>query len=283
MKIGVNLWVWESPFRSDKHLDLFEKVRGMDAEVVEFAFEDGSVVETSAVRRALQDQALACSTIGLFGPLRDLSSEDPRIRRDGMDYARKCVDLSAAAGATIFSGAVLGVGGDKLLSEAERRNKLQYAAESLRELGDYCAQRSVRFCLEVLNRYESNLITTAAEACEFMNLVNHPQVGIHLDCFHMNIEETSWAEAIRRAGDRLFHLHGSASDRGTPGLGHVHWDEVSSALREIRYEGYVVIESFHPNGRLAPLARFWRPFSDSPDRLAREGLAFLKRALHEES
>ena len=89
MKIGVNLWVWESPFRSDKHLDLFEKVRGMDAEVVEFAFEDGSVVETSAVRRALQDQALACSTIGLFGPLRDLSSEDPRIRRDGMDYARQ--------------------------------------------------------------------------------------------------------------------------------------------------------------------------------------------------
>ena len=279
MKIGVNLWIWESPFRSDRHLGLFEKVQRMGAETVEFAFETDAVVDTRAVRQALQDLDLGCSALGLFGAAGDLSSEDRRVRRRGLGYARHCVGLCAEVGAAIFSGAALGVGGDQLLPETERRNRLQYAAESFRELGDHCAQRGVRFCLEVLNRYESNLINTASEARELVDLVDHPQVGIHLDCFHMNMEETIWAEAIRLAGDRLFHLHGSASDRGTPGLGHVHWEEVSSSLKEIGYDRFVVLESFNPNGRLAPLARFWRPFADSPDRLASDGLAFLKRAL----
>ena len=86
--------------------------------------------------------------------------------------------------------------------------------------------------MEILNRYESNLVTTAAEARELMDQVGHPAVGIHLDCFHMSIEETDLGEAIRAAGDKLYHLHASASHRGTPGGGHQPWAEVAQALRE---------------------------------------------------
>ena len=133
--------------------------------------------------------------------------------------------------------------------------------------------------MEILNRYESNLVTTVAEAREFIDRVGHAAVGIHLDCFHMSIEETDLGEAIRAAGDKLYHLHASASDRGTPGEGHLPWAEIAQALKDIDYRGYAIIESFNPAGRLAHLARAWRPYAGSQDELARRGLAFLKSVL----
>jgi D-psicose/D-tagatose/L-ribulose 3-epimerase len=143
MKIGVNLWIWESPFRTDRHMDLFRKAKSLGAEVVEFAIEDDAVVDTGPVRRALQDEGLACSVIGLFGPSRDLSSENSEVRRIGRDYARRCLDITTEAGATLYSGAVVGVGGDAPLSPAQRRSRLQWAAECLRELGESAAQAGV--------------------------------------------------------------------------------------------------------------------------------------------
>ena len=144
---------------------------------------------------------------------------------------------------------------------------------------EHAAKVGVRLGVEVLNRYENNLINTAKQARRLIELVQSPFVGIHLDTFHMNIEEEDMAGAINLAGDKLFHLHGSDSHRGIPGEGHVPWGQVASALRKIRYNGYVVIESFDPEGRLAPLARLWRPLSDSQDTLARQGLAFLRENL----
>jgi D-psicose/D-tagatose/L-ribulose 3-epimerase len=187
--------------------------------------------------------------------------------------------VAAGAGASVFSAAVIGVGGAEAIDPGERVSRLQYAGECLHHTGEHAAGCGVRFCVEVLNRYESNLVNTAREACELMGYAAHPHVGIHLDCFHMNVEELHWGDAIRLTGPALFHLHASESDRGVPGRGHVNWPEVRAALDDIGYDGLAVIESFHPAGRLAPLARFWRPFAQSPDTLAREGLAFLRQAL----
>jgi len=84
-------------------------------------------------------------------------------------------------------------------------------------VGDHAQDAGMRFAYEVLNRYETNLITTAAQARELMVLIDHPAVGINLDCFHMGIEEESQGKAIRTAGDKLFHLHASTSTRAAPG------------------------------------------------------------------
>ena len=110
MKIGLNLWVWESPFRTDRHLGLLQKARALRAEAVEFALEEGSVVESSILRRALAEQALGCSIIGMFGTERDLSSPDASVRQMGIDYARKSLELCAEVGAAVFSGACVGGG-----------------------------------------------------------------------------------------------------------------------------------------------------------------------------
>ena len=279
MKIGVNVWVWESPFRTDLHLDLLSRAKSLGAEVVEFALEDDSVFDTGALRRTLESHELECSVIGLFGSRRDLSSPDPATRLKGMEYAKRCLATAAEMGATLYSGAVVGVGGAEVLSREDRVVRLQRAAECLHELGDCAAKMGVSFAVEVLNRYETNLVNTAEEARSLIDTVGHRSVGIHLDTFHMSIEERSIGAAIRVAGDKLFHMHGSESHRGTPGDGNIQWGEVASALNDVNFVRYVVIESFNPKGRLAPLARFWRPYANSPEALARNGIAFLRGAL----
>ena len=279
MKFGLNLWIWDAPFRTDRHLALIPRVRELGGEVVEFALEDDSLVDERLLRRTLADEGLACSVVGLFGPDRDLSHQSAGVRRGGLDYARRGIDVCAAVGATLFTGAVAGVGGKELLTADARRARLERAAQSLSELGDDAAQAGVRVAVEILNRYENNLFTTAAQGRQLIDLTAHPAVGIHLDSFHMNLEENHLGDAIRLAGDKLIHFHGNESHRGTPGSGVMPWTQVADGLRAIDYDGYVIIESFNHLSWIGPLAHFWRPLTESPEILGRDGLAFLKQAL----
>jgi D-psicose/D-tagatose/L-ribulose 3-epimerase len=278
MKIGVNLWIWDAPFDSRKHLLLLPKVRAWGAEVVEFAVEEETVVDALALRHSLNDEGLDCSVVGLFGSARDLSLDESSAQA-GMAYAKQCIDLCAEIGAAVFTGAVVGVGGQEYLSTMQRESRLQRAAENLHQLGGHAQAAGVKFVVEVLNRYETNFITTAADARALLARVNHPAVGMHLDSFHMGIEENDLGAAIRTAGAQLMHFHASESHRGIPGTGLTPWAQVAQGLRDIRYSGYAIIESFNPQTWIGPLARFWRPMTDSPDQLAQAGLAFLRKTL----
>lgn len=280
MKLGVNLWVWDSPFRSTEHLHLVSQIKKWGGEVVEFAIEDDAVIDRREVRKVLESEGMACSVVGIFGPVRDLSSADRATQRNGVEYAKRSIDICADVGAAVFTGAIAGVGGREFLSESARRTHLGRAADNLRELGDYAAEANVNVVVEILNRYENNLLTTAKQGRELIDLVDHPAVGIHLDSFHMSIEEEDLGDAIRLASDKLLHFHGSASHRGIPGTGIVPWDQVAGGLHDVNYDGFVIIESFNPWSPIGPLACFWRPFAESPDAVAREGLAFLHQALY---
>ena len=279
MKIGITAWNWVSPFRTDKDLGLVAKAASFGAEVFEFAMEDDAQVGATELKRALGDSGLDCSVVGPYGAHRDLSHPDAAIRSQGEEHARRGVDLCSEIGSNIFTGPAVGFGGQEVLSSETRRSRLQYAAESLRRLGDYASQAGVRLGVEILNRYEDNVLTTAEQAREFIDLVDHRSVGIHLDAFHMNIEEVDPAGAVMTAGDRIVHFHAAGSHRGTPGAGNFAWREVAAALKKVDYSGYVVIEAFHHEAPIAGHARIWRPLVSSPDESAREGIAFLKRLL----
>ncbi len=106
--------------------------------------------------------------------------------------------------------------------------------------------------------------------------IDSPSVRIHLDTFHMHIEEQSVYSAILHAGEDLVYMDASESDRGTPGKGQVHWQEVARALRDIEYKGDCVIESFTSECEtIAAAAAIWRPLAPSQDELASEGCRFL--------
>jgi D-psicose/D-tagatose/L-ribulose 3-epimerase len=118
-------------------------------------------------------------------------------------------------------------------------------------------------------------------AANDLGAVDSPAVGALLDTFHMNIEEKDQAAAIRLVGDKLAHFHACGNDRGTPGADHIPWETITAALREIGYDGAVVIESFTPdNQTIARAAAIWRPLAETQDALAEDGLAFLRGQFH---
>ena len=159
----------------------------------------------------------------------------------------------------------------------ERASDTELLVENLGELSRYAQDHGVLLGVEPLNRFETSFINLAEQAIEVVDRVDNPACKIMLDTFHMNIEEKSLGDAIRSVGSRLAQVHTCENDRGTPGSGHVTWDEVAQALRDINFNGPLVIESFTPKVKsIARAAAIWRPLAPSPDALAGDGLKFLK-------
>jgi len=150
----------------------------------------------------------------------------------------------------------------------------------LKTLCQYAAKNGRQICLEPLNRFETDFINTCEQALQMIKDVGSPALKLHLDTFHMNIEEKDQAKAIRKAGKLLGHFHACGSDRGTPGNDHIDWKPIAAALKAIKYKGDVVIESFTTDVKvIARAAAIWRQMEPTRDEIAVKGLKFLKRTL----
>jgi len=135
----------------------------------------------------------------------------------------------------------------------------------------------VRLCIEPLNRFETDFLNTCDQGLKLIKAVGSPAVKLHLDTFHMNIEEKNQAAAIVKAGKHLGHFHACGSDRGTPGGDHIDWEPIVKALKKIKYKGDVVIESFTTDVKvIARAAAIWRKMEPKRDDIAVKGLANLK-------
>jgi len=222
---------------------------------------------------------LAVSVCAAMGPDRDLIHPDASIRTNGMDYVKHCIDAAQTLGAANVVGPLYSAVGRTWQQTAdERKQDLDLLVGQLRELATFAGDRGVTICVEPLNRFETSFLNLASQAIEVVDRVDHKSCGILLDTFHMNIEERSIGDAIRAAGPRMRHLHTCENDRGAPGSGHVPWDEVAKACRDIDYKGPMVIESFTNKVKsIARAAAIWRSFAASQDALATEGLRHLRK------
>jgi D-psicose/D-tagatose/L-ribulose 3-epimerase len=163
---------------------------------------------------------------------------------------------------------------------AAKRQQWKGVARHLRELAAYAGDRGVTLAIEPLNRFETDFINTCDQALAMVADVGHPALKVHLDTFHMNIEEKDLGQAIRRCGPQLAILHASGSDRGTPGKDHTDWAGIAAALKAIRYEGDVTVESFTQDVKIiAKAAAIWRRIEPTQDEIAVDGLKFLRKAL----
>ena len=150
----------------------------------------------------------------------------------------------------------------------------------LRPLAAYAGDHGVRLAMEALNRFETDLINVVEQGLAMVEAIGSPHVGLHLDTFHMHLEERNSGEAIRQAGERLYHFHACENDRGVPGRGQVRWPAVAAALGDVGYDGFVVIESFTPTvTSIARAVCIWRDVAPDQDTIAREGLGFLRKML----
>ena len=185
----------------------------------------------------------------------------------------------AALGGGVFSGPIYAeLFRKRWLPKDQRAAEWERCATSLREIAKSAETQGVTIALEPLNRFETDFMNLSEQAVRMVEDVGSPAVGILLDTFHMGIEEKNQADAIRRAGKYLKHFHTCENDRGTPGTGQVRWTEVRDALKSIGYDKIVAIEGFNPEiVDLANGACIWRPMAPSPDRLAGDGVKFLKK------
>ncbi len=278
-QIGVNAWVWSSPVNTTELARLAPIVKGMGFDLIEVGIESTTDLDYRQGAAIVRDNGLAMSVCAAMGPDRDLIHGDRSIRDNGMAYVRHCIDAAETLGAANVVGPLYSAVGRTWQQTADdRRKDLDLLVGQLKELSGYAGDHGVTLGVEPLNRFETSFMNLASQAIEVVDRVDHPACGILLDTFHMNIEERSIGDAIRAAGPRMRHLHTCENDRGAPGSGHVPWDEVAKACRDIGYTGPMVIESFTDKVKsIARAAAIWRPFAATQDALATDGLRFLRR------
>lgn len=278
MKIGINAWVWIAPVITDSFVELVPKVAKMGFDQIEVPIDGMDDLDYSLAAKVIADHGLSCNICVAIGPDRDLIHSDKAIRDNGMAYVRHCIDAVNTLGGSVVGGPLYSaVGRLWQQSSDERAQDMDLLVQQLDSLSTYAEDKGVILCNEPLNRFETSFINLASQMIEVIDRVDSPACKILLDTFHMNIEEKSAGDAIRLVGSRLGHMHTCENDRGAPGTGNVNWDKVGQALKDINYDGALVIESFTSQIKtIARAAAIWRSFEESQDALGEKGLAFLR-------
>lgn len=278
MKFGASTWLWTSPFTSD-NIALLENIAALGFNFVELPVENPGDINPDQLKPVLQQLGLDVVICAAVTGERDLSSANPEIRRNALDYFTRCVKLAEALGSDCFAGPFYAqVGKPRLPTASLRQAEWDNAVNGLAALAKVAGDSGVRLGLEPLNRFETDMVNNVSDALRLIEDTGSPQLGISLDSFHMNIEETNFRAAIEQAGKRLVHLQVSDSHRGVPGDGNSDWAGLRAGLKAIGYDGRISIESFSPDASsLADAVCIWRPFTKTQDEFASRGLAFLQQ------
>ncbi|MGO9417707.1 sugar phosphate isomerase/epimerase family protein [Roseiarcus sp.] len=282
MRYGASTFIWASPF-SNRTLDLFDRAKAIGFDILEICVEDPETIDAPAIRDRAARTGVSITICGAFGPSRDLSSEDEAIRQGGLAYLERCIDFAADLGSPFVSGPMYAaVGNTRLLDESARREQWKRAVASLKRAAAFASERGVKLAVEPLNRFETDLVNTIDQGLRLVKDVGADNIGLLLDTFHMNIEEKDIPAAIRRAKGRIVEFHASSNDRGTPGDDHLPWRAIATALRDVGFQGPVVIEAFTSEIKeIAKAVSIWRPLAASQDALAADGLRNLRATFAE--
>jgi D-psicose/D-tagatose/L-ribulose 3-epimerase len=222
--------------------------------------------ERDALKSAIADIGLSLTySIGMTADM-DLVSEDTATRRKGIAFLQQVARAMKHMGGTVLAGINYSSWPRKLLPDEDKQTLTDRAIEGVREAIKAAEDNDVIFCVEVVNRFEQFIMNTAAEGIAFAERVGSPNCKILLDTFHMNIEEDSLRGSIVEAGKWLGHFHLGETNRRPPGRGRIPWSEIFGALREINYQGAVVMEPFLlPGGEVGRDISVYRDLLGSAD------------------
>lgn len=275
VRFGLNLLVYTAAFTRDQ-VDLIPKAAEMGYDGVEVLFADLDILDAKATRRAREKAGVGLTACGIMLPGTSLCSADAGERAAGAARLARMTDLAAEMGGDTVAGPIYAPV-RQLTGRPRSQDEWHWCAEGLSKAAAYAANAGILLAVEPLNRFETHVLNTVADTVRMVREVGSPNLAVQIDTFHANIEEKDTAAAIRAAGRDLGHFHASESDRGIPGTGQVPWRKVFAALRRTGYHRWVTIESFAQGiVDLCAAACIWRPIYESADRLAQDGLKFLK-------
>ncbi len=240
------------------------KVAGWGYDAVEVAIRDPGLVDPDELESLVSENGLSVSAIGTGQAWGEeglsLTSDDPSIRTAARQRLESQVPLAQRLESLVILGLIRGI----TPKDQTHERSMSFLIEALRECTSVAAAAGVRFALEPLNRYETDLVHTVAEGLELIDRVGADNLGLLLDTFHMNIEEPGIEESMKACGDKIFHFHVADSNRWYPGAGHLDFGSILAALSATGYRGYV-------SGEFLPLP--------DADTAAERGLGHLRAAL----
>ena len=174
----------------------------------------------------------------------DIASDNSEVRINGINALKKAIEITSIMGSSILSGVIHCAWGISKSKGKNKQDKYKYTSDSIKETTSILENKKIKLGIEPLNRYETDFINTVDEGLQLCSLVNHSNVGLLLDVYHMNIEEKDISKSIIKAKNKLFHFHVAENDRGIPGTGSIKWEKIFNALKEINYDEYVTLEMF---------------------------------------
>ncbi len=288
-KLGIFVNYWEKSWTIN-YSYYIDKVKRLGFDILEFQAQpllEMTDDECRAIKKYADSQSIKLSySLGL-NPKYDIANPDKEIRAGGVKYLSDIVRKIAVMEGELFSGVTYCGWGvpSYFVDEKEKKGIFERSVNSMQQVMKVAEKEGVIVCCEAVNRFESPLINTAKEAIAYADAVNSPNIGIHLDTYHMNIEEDNIGDAIRLVGKRLRHFHTGDNNRNIPGRGHIDFDDVFKALKDVDYKKDIVSEPFLQMGNEVGYdIRVWRNIMDNPtekrlDDGAVELLKFTKNML----
>ena len=269
---GAHAFIWAGEWTPEAAEKVIRGASEAGLDFVEIPLLHPESMDVSGTRDLLDRYGIGCTcSLGLPKAAHLPFAPDAAER-----FLRTAVDVTAALGSDALSGAIYTHLGT-LTRKPPTEDELAAVARVIKGVARYAAQQDVSLGIEAINRYETYLINLASQADAMLDRIDEPNVFVHLDTYHMNIEEKGFYDPIVVSGSRMQYIHLSESDRGTPGTGNVHWDEVFRGLEAVGYNGRLVMESFAAvNEDIIGATALWRDVVGDPQALIRDGLTFLR-------
>ncbi len=249
-KLGIFMNFWEKNWAAD-HKKYIKKAATLGFDVLEFQAQpllEMSDEKILDIKKCAEENGVELTfSLGLDKAY-DISSDDEQVREKGIAYLTAIMEKACLMGGKIISGVSYAGWGVPAISDIDKKRLTQNSIQSMKRLAKVAEKLNITYAVEAVNRFEGVVLNTAEEAVAYVNEVGSPAVGVLLDTYHMNIEEFSIGDAIRTAGDKLVGFHVGENNRSVPGRGHLDWDEIFKALKDVNYTGRIVAEPFVMKG-----------------------------------
>lgn len=280
MKYGAHCYIFTDRWTDDS-LPLLEEASRLGLNCFEISIGDDVQFDLASTRRHAEQLGLELIVSpGAAWPLRcDIAAEAKVDRLAGLEWHKRQIDIAAELGATAYAGALYGRTG-VVKKRRPHPDEYPWMAEGLHQLAAYGAQRGVQIVIEPMSHFRTHLVNTPAQAMRLVTLADHDNLSILIDTYHMVTEITDYAAGLMHLGNKLWGIHACENNRGVPGRGIIPWDAIFRTLKEMKFDGYMMLESYNSSlDDFAYTRGMFHNVCPDADAFVSEGISFLKQGM----